>query len=427
MTFLPGSPGLRRHAVPLVTALTALSVAALPAVGATAAASGASGPAPFRAEQPTRIAAAPVPGVPGGLPADIEDLAGYVAANSCDPHAKPGATALGDLLRSTYQGSSYGIDRTCGTDPLPTSEHYDGRALDWFRDVRVARERADAEAVLSWLFARDAAGNRYANARRLGVMYVIWNNRIWGSYRAAEGWRSYMGCSGRTSRAYDTTCHRDHIHISLSWEGAMGRTSFWSGDVAPRDYGPCRERGLNWAAPYVSARSTACPGYPRVTAPASASALTRTLTTYSGMVLGRGDTGPVVAAVQRAVGAGVDGIFGALTSAAVGSWQGSHSVPVTGVVDAPTWRALLRAAPVPVPGKSATSPGRHPELTRYRGITLRMGAHRPAVAALQRRLGVTADGRFGPVTRAAVKRFQRRHHLPVTGVVGRRTWRALGA
>jgi hypothetical protein len=424
--------------VALVTALTALSAAAAgclaTAPGALAApppATGAApthetgGPAPFRTAPAIRIAAAAVPDVPGGLPADLEDVAAYVAANSCDPHAKPGTTALGELLRGTYPGSSYGIDRTCGTDPLPTSEHYDGRALDWFRDVRVARERADAQAVLSWLFAADAAGNRYANARRLGVMYVIWNNRIWGSYRAAEGWRPYAGCAARTSRAYDTTCHRDHVHVSLSWEGAMGRTSFWSGDVAARDHGPCRERGLNWAAPYAAARSTPCPSRPRVTAPADATALARTLTTYAGMVLGRGDTGPVVAAVQRAVGTGADGVFGPLTAAAVGSWQADHSVPVTGVVDADTWRALLRAAQAPDPG--ATSPGRHPELTGYLGITLRIGAHRPAVAALQRRLGIAADGRFGPRTRTAVKRFQRHHFLPVTGVVGRRTWRALGA
>ncbi len=447
LTPLPISSVRRRRSAALISAVTVVSAAVAGSLAAAPAAHAmlpAAGPEGGVAVAPvvaatsagaaaSVVAAAPVvtaaPAAPRALKAALEDLAGYVAANSCDPHAKPGTTALGDLLRTTYPGSSYGIDRTCGTDPLPTSEHYDGRALDWFRDVRVAREKADAQAVLGWLFAPDAAGNRYANARRLGVMYVIWNNRIWGSYRAAEGWRPYMGCSARTSRAYDTSCHRDHVHISLSWEGAMGRTSFWTGDVAARDYGPCREPGLNWAAPYASARSTPCPSHPRVSAPAGASPLTRTLTTYSGMVLSRGDTGPVVAAVQRAVGTGADGVFGPLTQAAVRSWQADHSVPVTGVVDAPTWRALLRAAPAvtPAPSPGATSPGRHPELTRYQGITLRFGAHRPAVAALQRRLGIPADGRFGPQTRAAVKRFQRRSHLPVTGVVGRRTWRALGA
>jgi hypothetical protein len=367
--------------------------------------------------------AAAVPTSP--LPAELEDLAGYVPANSCDPVAKPGTTALGELLRTTYPGSHYGIDRTCGTDPLPTSEHYDGRALDWFRDVRVPRERADAQAVLGWLFARDDAGNRYANARRLGVMYVIWNNRIWGSYRAAEGWRPYASCAARSARAYDTTCHRDHIHISLSWEGAMRRTSYWTGLVAAPDYGPCAEPGLNWAAPYTVPRATPCPGHRRVAAPASAPALTRTLTTYSGMVLRQGATGPVVRAVQQAIGTLPDGIFGPITAGAVRAWQRSHGMSGTGVVDAPTWRTLL-GAPASVPA-AATSRRPHPELTRYLGITLRKGAHRPAVAALQRRLGLVADGWFGPRTKAGVQRFQRAHHLRADGVVGRRTWRALGA
>jgi hypothetical protein len=49
-----------------------------------------------------------------------------------------------------------------------------------------------------------------------------------------------------------------------------------------------------------------------------------------------------------------------------------------------------------------------------------------SVRLLQRRLGVAADGAFGPATERAVRQFQRRHHLTADGVVGPATWRALG-
>jgi hypothetical protein len=48
------------------------------------------------------------------------------------------------------------------------------------------------------------------------------------------------------------------------------------------------------------------------------------------------------------------------------------------------------------------------------------------VRALQKKLGVSADGVYGPKTRAAVKRFQRSHGLAVDGVVGPQTLAALG-
>jgi hypothetical protein len=387
----------RRRVLGTLTA-AALAVAATLALAPAASA--------VRPEPALRAATAPVPSLPSGLPTALEDLARYVPANSCDPHAKPGTTAVGDLLKATYRGSSYGIDRTCGTDPLPTSEHYDGRALDFFRSVRDPQQKAQVQALISWLFATDAHGNRYANARRLGVMYLIWNNRIWGSYRASDGWRAYAGCAARTARAYDTTCHRDHVHISLSWEGAMKRTSFWTRQVAAVDYGPCREAGLNWAAPYAQPRTSPCPSLPRVTAPAGSTALRRTLTTYSGMVLSRGDSGPVVRAVQQAVHTTVDGSFGPMTQAAVRTWQAGHGVTATGVVAADTWRALLKAAAVakPAVAKAPT----HPELTRYKSRTLQVGSHGPAVVALRKRLWLSPGSTFGSGTRTRVKTFQRR-------------------
>jgi len=51
---------------------------------------------------------------------------------------------------------------------------------------------------------------------------------------------------------------------------------------------------------------------------------------------------------------------------------------------------------------------------------------RETVAAVQAKLGITADGIIGPQTRRAVRRFQRQHGLTVDGVIGPQTLAALG-
>ena len=158
-----------------------------------------------------------------------------------------------------------------------------------------------------------------------------------------------------------------------------------------------------------------------MTAPAGASAQRRTLTTYSGMALASAPAGRSSAPSSRPSAPGSTAPSPPATRAAVAAWQSRHDLPTTGVVDAATWRALLRAnAPV------AQAPA-HPELTRYTSLRLSRGSRGPAVVALQRRLRITADGRFRSVTVVHVKRFQRHHALRVTGVVNRATWTGLGA
>jgi hypothetical protein len=61
-----------------------------------------------------------------------------------------------------------------------------------------------------------------------------------------------------------------------------------------------------------------------------------------------------------------------------------------------------------------------------RAEVLKRGSHGPAVVQLQRKLGVPADGVFGPQTGQAVRRFQARERLAVDGVVGPQTAHALG-
>ncbi|HYF44673.1 MAG TPA: hypothetical protein VD926_00590, partial [Acidimicrobiales bacterium] len=148
---------------------------------------------------------------------EIEPLAAYDPQRLCDPAPKPAVAAFRALVQASYGFSrNLGISRVCDADGR--SEHKEGRAWDWGVNVSVPLERQAANDVISWLLATDEHGNEFAMARRLGVMYIIWDRHVWSAERAEEGWRPYVGRSP----------HVDHVHLSFSRNGALGRTSFWS-------------------------------------------------------------------------------------------------------------------------------------------------------------------------------------------------------
>ena len=187
---------------------------------------------------PAASALTPVPPTPPALHT-IEPFAAYVPSDSCDPRTKPGTAALAALLTKTYTGTIYYTVRPCEAS---VSEHYQGRAIDWMVSAKNSAQYADAATFFYWLFLTDKSGNTYSNARRLGVMYLVYNNKIWGSWD--RKWEPYNNCANQPGSAYDNACHRTHVHISLSWEGANKRTSFWTGKPVGTDYGPCKSSTL---------------------------------------------------------------------------------------------------------------------------------------------------------------------------------------
>jgi peptidoglycan hydrolase-like protein with peptidoglycan-binding domain len=134
--------------------------------------------------------------------------------------------------------------------------------------------------------------------------------------------------------------------------------------------------------------------------------------------LHNGARGVGVAAAQRALGIPADGVFGPQTRRAVRAFQRAHGLVVDGRIGPQTRAALgLGAAATATPGLRAAS-----------GAAARIDAALPAATtrAVQARLGLAADGVFGPQTRQAVRAFQRAHGLAVDGVVGPQTLASLG-
>src|SRR5436305_4170716 len=95
----------------------------------------------------------PSPAAPVVLPSTIEDMPSYQPQTFCDPVDKPGAVALGALLTATYHDTSVvDISRSCSSE-TGTSEHKDGRALDWGAYYKNTQQVAEVHAVFAWLFA----------------------------------------------------------------------------------------------------------------------------------------------------------------------------------------------------------------------------------------------------------------------------------
>jgi hypothetical protein len=161
----------------------------------------------------------------------IEPLAPYEPQTTCSPSPKAGTYGFSEILLDTFTSTgSSGISRAC--DQGGRSEHKEGRAFDWSALVDDPQDARAASQVIGWLLATDEHGNQYAMARRLGVMYIIYNHSIWRAYAPEQGWVGYTGPNP----------HTDHVHFSFDHAGGLGETSFWDvaelPDVSAADFGP---------------------------------------------------------------------------------------------------------------------------------------------------------------------------------------------
>jgi cell wall-associated NlpC family hydrolase len=137
-------------------------------------------------------------------------------------------------------------------------------------------------------------------------------------------------------------------------------------------------------------------------------------------VLAQGATGPAVKTIQAAIGTPDDGDFGPATAKALRLWQKAHEVAASGVVDAATWAALPVVTGQRACGQKVSGTG-----VTLTCATLSSGSEGLAVAVLQKTVGTTVNGVYGPPTVDAVEMIQQAAKLKVTGVTNANTWKAL--
>src|SRR5919201_6193347 len=103
----------------------------------------------------------------------------------------------------------------------------------------------------------------------------------------------------------------------------------------------------------------------------------------------------------------IDGRFGPLTEAAVGSFQLGEGLAVDGIVGPITEAALRRETALIAVGSGYGKSHGSQRVRALQRQLVRVGEHPGPI-----------DGRFGPLTEAAVRDFQRHQELAVDGIAG---------
>ncbi|SRR5258706_7430037 len=113
-------------------------------------------------------------------------------------------------------------------------------------------------------------------------------------------------------------------------------------------------------------------------------------------LLKTGLKGEPVRRLQQKLGIPVDGEFGPNTEAALKTWQNSKGLAADGIAGPDTFMVM----------------------DLWELVLLDNGSKGEAVKKLQEKLGLQADGKFGPATSKAVRDYQKQNGLAADGIAG---------
>ena len=292
-------------------------------------------------------------------------------------------------------------------------------AISWFRDPRAGLSahyviRASDGEIAQLVAEADTAFHaRGFNRSAIGIEHEFDPDHGIGYTDALYRSSASLVCA--ITRRYGIPADRAHIrgHSELPGTDHTDPGPAWDWSRYMSLVGAC-------AGPIASPQATLPAGTDTASAPCRSAAC------VPEPGLGDGAIGPAVSLLQsdlvslgrmaQATVQGGGGRFGPRTIAAVRTFQEDNGLPATGFYGPLTAAALSRAI--------VASPA------AINAAVLMFGDRSAAVTQLQRDLGAlgylgTVTGYYGPLTREAVRRFQRDHGIPTTGNVGPLTRAAL--
>ena len=157
----------------------------------------------------------------------VDAFSAYQPQTTCRKTPLPGTVYLLHWLQRHYPHPGISSMIAPAAPGGDRAQGRPGAGLGHRRDRALAEARATA--FLKRCSPPTAPAATRALARRMGIMYVIWDDHIYGAYTdPAFLKRDYLASGCKTAaKCSPTLQHRDHIHISLSWAGASAQTSFY--------------------------------------------------------------------------------------------------------------------------------------------------------------------------------------------------------